>query len=183
LLTENYLSTTSNYVFRKSLFDEVGPFRPLRYAHDWDFALRLAQVAKIGLIPEMLLQYRVHERNTIRENIAAMIFEICWCLSIHLSDAATSPLLSGINPSLRVDQLLNSIYTYDCDRVLSVMLLENIADDLAEALDLLDPKNPIRAKYIRYIVEQLEQRPEAEFDVAPQSRSLIARVMRRLRSV
>ncbi|NCT22276.1 cell wall biosynthesis glycosyltransferase, partial [bacterium] len=71
LLTENYWSTTSNFVFPRRWFEAVGEFRPLRYAHDWDFALRMASVARMVLLPEVLMRYRVHAANTIREDRAA----------------------------------------------------------------------------------------------------------------
>ncbi len=83
LLTENYLGTSSNFVFSRGCYQEVGEFRPLRYMHDWDFALRLARVAPLCLLPEPLLRYRVHPQNTIRQDQPAMIFELCWILAVH----------------------------------------------------------------------------------------------------
>ncbi|MFC2055915.1 hypothetical protein ACFLV7_16710, partial [Chloroflexota bacterium] len=67
-------------------YDLAGEFLPLRYAHDWDFALRMARVAQMVLLPEPLVNYRVHDENTIREDQPAMIFEICWILAVHLPD-------------------------------------------------------------------------------------------------
>ena len=84
LLTENFFSTTSNFAFTRQAFDETGKFLPLRYLHDWDFALRLSNHFEIELLPEFLVRYRVHSSNTIREDHAAMIFEICWILARHL---------------------------------------------------------------------------------------------------
>src|SRR5262249_35193617 len=40
LVNGNFLMTTSNIVARRALFDEVGGFDDLRYAHDLDFFLR-----------------------------------------------------------------------------------------------------------------------------------------------
>jgi glycosyltransferase involved in cell wall biosynthesis len=68
LVNGNVLMTTSNYVARRSLFDQIGMFAPLRYAHDLDFALRvLAEGKTIRLVREPLLHYRVHASNTIKE--------------------------------------------------------------------------------------------------------------------
>jgi glycosyltransferase involved in cell wall biosynthesis len=64
----NYLITTSNMVFRKSLHARVGGFRPYRYVHDWDFALRAAQVGRLAYVPRFLTAYRIHGRNTILES-------------------------------------------------------------------------------------------------------------------
>jgi len=66
----NCAMTTSNFFFTRNVFDVVGGFAPLRYAHDWDFALRA--VARFGVerIDEPLLLYRVHGSNTISEKAA-----------------------------------------------------------------------------------------------------------------
>jgi glycosyltransferase involved in cell wall biosynthesis len=68
LVNGNFLMTTSNYVTRQRLFERIGHFAPLRYAHDLDFALRvLAEGKSIRLVREPLLRYRLHAANTIRE--------------------------------------------------------------------------------------------------------------------
>jgi glycosyltransferase involved in cell wall biosynthesis len=165
LLTENYLSTTSNYVFTRETLERVGKFRPLRYAHDWDFALRVAKVTRLGILPEPLIRYRVHERNTIREDRAAMIFEICWCLAVHLPVGVEDEHFYDEFPvSFRIDQLLNSIYTFGCDRVLSVMLLYKLHENLEAALDLLEPDNEIREKYMRFILSVIGDKGEEDIE-------------------
>ena len=69
LINGNFLMTTSNFLFRRRLLDEIGYFAPLRYTHDLDFALRaLAKSKRFVLIEEPLLRYRIHENNTIGEN-------------------------------------------------------------------------------------------------------------------
>jgi len=178
LLTENYLSTTSNFVFRKSLYSQVGPFRPLIYAHDWDFALRTAQVSRLAMVAEPLLRYRVHESNTIREDIAAMIFEICWCLAVHLPNAQGDLKFKEANAAMRIDQLLNSIYTYNCDRVLNVMFLEGLSGDYQRALNLLDPTNSTRAKYIDFIVEQIRYENQTTTGSASRGKNWLSKLFR-----
>lgn len=155
LLTENYLATTSNFLFRRSWFEQIGPFRPLRYTHDWDFALRTAGIAELALHPEPLLSYRVHQSNTIRENQAAMIFEICWCLAVHLPQHLAAPWFEEQSLPQRLDQLLHSIYTFDLDRVLSVMLLQKLAERPEAALQLLQEDDSGRARYLEFITRQL----------------------------
>lgn len=155
LLTENYWSTTSNYLFSRSWFEKVGPFQPLRYVHDWDYALRLAAKSRLLLIPEPLLSYRVHTTNTINENQAAMVFEICWILAVHIPRAAKTDWFQSIDPANRFDQLLNSIYVFGCERILSLMLLQSLSEKPDLASDLLYPDNPLRAAYIEYIKNHL----------------------------
>ncbi|EDZ68391.1 glycosyl transferase, group 2 family protein [Nitrosococcus oceani AFC27] len=64
----NLAMTTSNFFFSRSLANRVGDFSPLRYTHDWDWALRATLQGAIPLwIREDLLAYRVHGANTLSE--------------------------------------------------------------------------------------------------------------------
>jgi glycosyltransferase involved in cell wall biosynthesis len=160
LLTENFWSTTSNFVFRRSLLARIGGFRPLRYTHDWDFALRAAGVSPALLLPEPLLRYRVHERNTIRADRAGMVLEICWCLAVHLPQHLADPgWAAATSEAKRVQQLLHSIHAFGCERVLSVMLLERLHQRPDAALALLAPDDPRRAHYLAFIVDGLAAEP------------------------
>lgn len=84
LLITNFVSTTSNIVFTRSLYEKTGGMRNLRFAHDWDFLLRTARHFRCELIEKPLLQYRTHQTNTISSNRAWMLFEICWIFAVHL---------------------------------------------------------------------------------------------------
>jgi glycosyltransferase involved in cell wall biosynthesis len=171
LLTENYWSTTSNFVFRRDLYDLIGEFRPLRFTHDWDFALRAALMAGLVLLPEPLLKYRIHPHNTIRENQAAMVFEILWCLAVHIPRHLADPEFYAQAPEeTRVEQLLHSIYTFDCGQVLEVMLLQRLHENETAALRLLEPGDQVRGKYLDYIRSRLA----ARVDVQPQKPVAIA---------
>lgn len=69
LVNGNFLMTTSNFLFRRTLPEAIGGFAALRYAHDLDLALRaLALGHRIALLDETLLRYRIHARNTIAED-------------------------------------------------------------------------------------------------------------------
>ena len=71
LMNGNFIMTTSNLVIRRSVFQEIGYFAPLRYAHDLDFFLRLLVNGKrIHVMDEPLLSYRMHAQNTILEEHA-----------------------------------------------------------------------------------------------------------------
>ena len=163
LLTENYLATTSNYVFSRACYERVGEFRPLRYTHDWDFALRMARIAQIELLTEPLVQYRIHPTNTIRENRAAMIFEICWILAMHLPNyIQDQEFFEGQLLADHIDQLLHSIYVYGAERVLSIMLLQNLHQNAQQAMQLLEPSNSTRTRYIEFILDCITARSGAE---------------------
>ena len=84
LLSTNFVSTTSNIVMRRSVYNRIGGMRNLRYAHDWDFMLRAAAEVECTLVPMPLMQYRVHGANTISSNRSWMLFEVCWVLAANL---------------------------------------------------------------------------------------------------
>jgi glycosyltransferase involved in cell wall biosynthesis len=176
LLTENYLGSTSNFVFSRAGYQAAGDFLPLRYMHDWDFALRLAHIAPITLLPEPLLRYRIHPQNTIRQDQAAMVFELCWILAVHLP---TAVLIEQPAQEKFLDQLLHSIYTYQCDRVLSVMLAQGLHADASRALALLEPLNPERTVYLEYIQRQLSKPEVVDANTITTPRFLLSRLHRR----
>ncbi len=150
--TENYLASSSNFFFSRSWLEKVGEFRPLQFTHDWDFALRMVRFAELALINKPLLSYRVHSENTIRSDHFTMIFEICWILAVHMPDfVMDASFFEKAAPEIRIEQLLHSIYTYNCDRVLNVMLLLNLHRNPEHAMRLLEPSNPEREMFISYI--------------------------------
>jgi glycosyltransferase involved in cell wall biosynthesis len=76
LFEENYLITTSNMVFRKSLHATVGGFRSYRYVHDWDFALRAMACGRTAYIRRFLTAYRIHGGSTFLESEGKPLAEI-----------------------------------------------------------------------------------------------------------
>lgn len=76
LASQNFIATTSNMLFTKSLFEKIGGFRDYRYVHDWDFALRAALLGNARFLPQILVRYRTHESNTIKEDGDAVVTEV-----------------------------------------------------------------------------------------------------------
>lgn len=92
LVNGNFLMTTSNYLFRRSLFDSVGGFAPLRYAHDLEFALRiLAAGHEITWLPQSLVRYRLHAGNTIKEEHARVRLEWAAVTAFYLNTVWGQP--------------------------------------------------------------------------------------------
>lgn len=159
LQCENFLATTSNYVFTRAAYDATGEFLPLRYTHDWDFALRLARRYEIILLPEFLVSYRIHGSNTIREGgpntpqqtNPRLAFEICWILARHLPLFVQEERFTAQPGARQIEQLLHSIYTFECDRVLNVLLLQELYKNETQALALLDPANAQRQRILVYL--------------------------------
>lgn len=77
LLRGNFLITTSNFFFRRHVYERIGGFADLRYLHDYEFVLRAYNLGlKIECLwDETLLYYRLHDTNTIREQPLAAIRE------------------------------------------------------------------------------------------------------------
>jgi archaellum component FlaC len=110
LLAGNFLVSTSNLFCRKEVFDRLGYFKPLRYAHDYDFFLRLCFSERAVQVDDILLKYRVHDLNTVKENEAVVGFEVAIAIAIFLldfrerlpffkqdSDGCLANLLDGLN--------------------------------------------------------------------------------------
>jgi len=69
LLRRNVAVTSGNLFFHRSLYREIGGFRPLRLCHDWDFLLRALLFEEPVWLDEPLMSYRLHGANAIvREN-------------------------------------------------------------------------------------------------------------------
>jgi glycosyltransferase involved in cell wall biosynthesis len=95
LYFSNFVSTTSNVVFSRHLYDGIGGMRNLRFAHDWDFLLRAASGFRCAQLEAPLVRYRIHGSNTISTNRAWMLFEICWVLAVALRRSPASPFFAG----------------------------------------------------------------------------------------
>lgn len=58
----------SSVIFRKALFDEIGPFSlDLRIAEEYDFFLRAAERYEIEFVPAVLTKWRIHMGNASRD--------------------------------------------------------------------------------------------------------------------
>lgn len=86
LVNQNFVATTSNMVFTRSLYAEIGGFRDLRYVHDWDFALRAAALGGVRVLPHFLSLYRIHAANTIKEARSGVADEVRALLRDFLAD-------------------------------------------------------------------------------------------------
>ena len=64
LVDFNLTISTGNFVFRRSLHDRIGGFRPLLWCHDWDFALRALRKGSVTYVDRALYYYRFHGENS-----------------------------------------------------------------------------------------------------------------------
>ena len=93
LVNGNFLMTTSNLAFRRTLLDRIGLFAPLRYAHDLDFMLRaLARGHRFALLlDEPLLLYRLHAADTVEEDHALVRMEWAVASAAYLDALLAAP--------------------------------------------------------------------------------------------
>lgn len=110
LINENFAVTTSNFVFRRDLWEKAGGFQDLRYCHDLDFLMAALRYSSI-LFDEhggSHVSYRVHPHNTIKETLDRVRLEIASVIAcalkgdaLHLSDAAPQGHAQQIENLLR----------------------------------------------------------------------------------
>jgi glycosyltransferase involved in cell wall biosynthesis len=157
LLRGCFVSSTSNIIMRRSLYEKVGGMRNLRFAHDWDFLLRAAACAKCKLIPKPLLKYRIHDSNTINSNRAWMLFDICWVLAANLHRFEDSRLFNGQDPKTSMENLFTlyeSINLQGNDKVFWAMrsFIQSLrSQGVADPEELLLENDGFREKLIAYI--------------------------------
>lgn len=70
IANQNFITTTSNMVFKKAVHKAIGGFADFRYVHDWDFAARAILRFHSMYVESYLSIYRSHPSNTISEPIA-----------------------------------------------------------------------------------------------------------------
>ena len=126
LVRGNFLMSTSNFVVRRAAFEKFGYFGKFRYAHDLAFLLRvLARGGEIHVDPRPLLQYRVHDSNTIRSGGHEVKVELAAVLSEYLLNRGHA------NPDKRKADYFRMLYEasnmHDLSRILSPVMAAVIA--------------------------------------------------------
>lgn len=158
LLVSNFVSTTSNIVFTRKLYDEIGGMRNLRFAHDWDFMFRAVDAYKCIVLPEALMQYRIHGSNTISSNRAWMLFEICWVMATGMCRFEGRRLYAGAGVESwlsDVHRVHNSVNLQGNDKVYWMILQFVRAQEAQGVLEpelLLLDNAELRAGFIEHVV-------------------------------
>jgi glycosyltransferase involved in cell wall biosynthesis len=113
LLQGNVAFTTSNFFMTRDALRKVGPFRALRYCHDWDWLLRCSINGSCAWLREVLLYYRDHGSNTIDENnIWKEIVENAFMLATHMMRILkkTSPTMANMTEQVFRHMLNNNSF-------------------------------------------------------------------------
>ncbi|WP_420412672.1 glycosyltransferase [Roseibium sp.] len=103
LLRYNIGVSTGNFLFHRSLIEEIGTFEDYRYAHDLDFMLRASALEEPVLIRDKLYAYRVHATNTIGESDDRITDEVAGIVAKYLKNAAENPPVNPIAPAIDRD--------------------------------------------------------------------------------
>jgi len=164
LLETNWLATTSNMAFPSSLIRDHGlRFAPLRYAHDWDFALAACRHGTIEVVEEPLVRYRVHGANTIDEGgadgRAAMHFEIMWVVARHAMALLRSAAADEAQLAHLRELLWKSAPRFDRDPVLDqLLLLRGAAATPPPEYDaLVSGDHPFRSAFLDQVGQKSSQ--------------------------
>ena len=160
LLETNFVSTTSNVAFRRTLMDTGGlDFLPLRYTHDWDFLLAAIGHGRLAFIEEPLVQYRVHGDNTIREGQdrakGEMRFEVMWTVCRHADSLCARKVEAGLDPGNVNIRKWRSLPRFGADTLLAQLLsLRGTSERPPPAYDaLLDVSHPFRTAAVETLAE------------------------------
>lgn len=136
LLNGNFIMTTSNLLLHRRVLEEVGYFHDFRYAHDLDFFVRtIAGGHPIRLLEEVLLDYRYHPGNTIKENHTKVRVE--WAFICALASRLVTPsLLSSLDKWEFIDQLNGIAQSHNLIRGILLVLQAMSDAGPAERLDM-----------------------------------------------
>ena len=126
--------------------------RNLRFAHDWDFALRVAEKFECYLLEKPVLKYRIHNNNTISSNKKWMLFEIVWVFVANINKFKNI-ILDDEN---EIFTLLDSM-NFQCNDKLVWGLKCYIdflkSNGVVNAEEILLDNKELREKFLEYIIE------------------------------
>ncbi len=93
----NFVATTSN-IFARAAYLKANPFRPYRFNHDYFLLATAALENQLTILPEVLMEYRVHGSNTITTRPEPLIREM---LRMHLDLYHHHAAALKVSPDLR----------------------------------------------------------------------------------
>ena len=151
LLKYNFIVSTSNIFMRSSIFDHEDKFSALlNYCHDYELLLRVSSKYPVAMLEEKLLNYRLHEKNTIRENEFLRHIEVVYTLfktgdwermlaKRSIRKREQSPLFKGLsnNPELnftaRLEALQKTVETKEHELIKADVLLKGFRSEVRDA--------------------------------------------------
>ena len=163
LLGINITTTTSNIFCRREIFADIGVFRMFRYCHDLDWLLRCVYHKHVRIIPEPLLQYRFHQSNTIKENVAMIYFEVGLILADFMMKHDLGIFFPNSDKSQIMAEISRSLHFKSIDRMLAILTIfttdKDYWPDFLQTL-LQDESDPFRLACLDHINASLQQDEE-----------------------
>ncbi len=132
LLRYNIGVSTGNFVFHKTLLDDVGYFKEYRYAHDLDFILRVSELEEPVLIRDKLYAYRVHATNTIGESDDRITDEVASIVASYLKRTAATVPKNPIAPKIGSDcfELASIVWPPHLEKAINGLMYDQDVIDL-----------------------------------------------------
>ena len=161
----------SSIMMRAEAVRQVGGYREVcRHAEDYDLWLRLAEIGGVAVLPEAMIEYRVHERGVTRQH------RLSQCFSARLARrAAFIRRSTGVDPlaalseppDWRAEEALQSFYA---DDAVIYRFLDFANAGAAPSANIADSRMPTRAmfadlghdekKFARRAIRNLLARPD-----------------------
>ena len=154
LVMSNFISTTSNMIFKREVYEKVGGMRNFRYVHDWDFALRVSEDFSMYLLEEPLMKYRLHNTNTISSNRKWMLFEIILVFIANIEKSYK--LFYSDDYEKSIFELLESMNFQGNDRlvwIIKVFIESSKEQGIKNPEEILLDNIELREKFLRYVIE------------------------------
>lgn len=157
-LMANFVATTSNMIFKSKVYEKIGGMRNLRFAHDWDFLLRVCSQYHCYNLEESLMNYRVHGTNTISTNRKWMLFEICWIVAANIDRFASNLLPSFSHGNLLKNSinLLESFNFQGNDKIFWLLYFQIVSmrkNGLLNPEEIYLNDTSLREEIMKYIKE------------------------------
>ncbi len=157
LLAGNFVATTSNLAWRRSALPEV-ELPPLRYCHDWDLALALAERG-LAVVEEPLVRYRVHPANTLREGTdaaegqARMRYEALWVVARHAPGLLGRAAARGQDALDLAARFRRSAPEFGCPEIAHALLAASRFGPAAAYRALIESEHPFRRAALSRLAE------------------------------
>jgi len=155
-LMSNFVSTTSNMIFKRKVYEEIGGMRNLRFTHDWDFLLRVCARYTPYNHEKSLVNYRIHGDNTISKQRKWMLFEVCWIMATHV-DSFASLLLPDVKEVTIIDNVEKMLESFNFQGNEHVVQLLSWQIAIFKQKGIINPEEifldneKIRNKFLEYI--------------------------------
>lgn len=152
LLAGNFFISTSNLFCRRTVFQDIGFFRNLRYSHDYDFFLRLCYHFNVRVVDSPLLKYRIHSANTFnpsdRKTMAQADFEVGLILSEFLLNNDLKRIFPDDDIYTLMAKFFNSLDTFNSERMIMTLALFGFTYKIGGEFfkTLTDEPNPLFRK-------------------------------------